>query len=251
MFLTLLWRDIRSRFINSYTGWLWLLINPLLLLAVYAFVFGVIFRARVPEGLDVPFVVWLSMGLWPWLAFADGVLRASDSMPQYKALISKVAIPRELLVLSSATSAFLMQLLGCIVVLILVAALGTPVHWSGLPLALLIMIILYGLCCGLGLIMAALRVYFRDLEQLLPTLLMFAFFLTPIIYSPDMLPEQYRDWWMLNPMAQLLTELRSALLEGQWLPSSLTGLLLFIAIGMCYFGLVFFRRLSPYFEDFL
>ncbi|NCO19233.1 MAG: phosphate ABC transporter permease, partial [Gammaproteobacteria bacterium] len=85
MFFNLLQRDLRSRFIGSFSGWLWLLVNPLLLLGVYALVFGVIFRARAPEGLDVPFIAWLAVGLWPWLAFSDAIQRASESIPQHAA----------------------------------------------------------------------------------------------------------------------------------------------------------------------
>ena len=251
MFLNLLTRDLRGRFIGSYTGWLWLFINPILLLAVYALVFGVIFQARVPEGLDIPFVIWLALGLWPWLAFSEAIVRASESMPQHANLISKVALPREFLALSGATSAFLLQLFGYLVVLILVRLLGIPVHLSGVLHALLILVVLFLFACGLGLIASALRVFFRDLEQLLPTLLMFSFFLTPIIYSPQMLPENLRNWVMLNPLANLLTDLRSALLEGTAWPSGFTVMMLLLAVFVFLMARIFFNRLSPYFEDFL
>ena len=105
LFRQLLTREIRSRFIGSATGWIWLIVTPLLLLAVYAFVFGVIFRARVPEGLDMPFVAWLAVALWPWLAFfprpCSEARRPSSS---HAALIAKVAVPRHLLVVTSVTA---------------------------------------------------------------------------------------------------------------------------------------------------
>ncbi|MEM7054912.1 MAG: ABC transporter permease [Pseudomonadota bacterium] len=251
MFFDLLVRDLRSRFIGSYTGWLWLLINPLLLLGAYALVFGVIFQARVPAGLDVAFVVWLAIGLWPWLAFSESIVRASESMPQHSNLISKVALPRELLTLSVATSAFLLQLLGYFVVLLSVSLMGAPIHLSGLPHALVILLVLYILACGFGMIAAALRVFFRDLEQLLPTLLMFGFFLTPILYSPQMLPENLQKWIMLNPIAGLLVDSRVALLEGKVWPSWTTAVMLLAAIVIFVFAKMLFNRLSPYFEDFL
>jgi hypothetical protein len=119
-------RDIRSRFIGSASGWIWLILTPLLLLAVYGFVFGVIFRARVPDGLDIPFVAWLAVALWPWLAFSEGALRGSRSILEHSALISKVAIRRELLVISSVTSAFLLHLAGYLVVLL--ASLAGHAH---------------------------------------------------------------------------------------------------------------------------
>ena len=251
MFLQLLLRDLRSRFIGSYTGWLWLLINPLLLLAMYALVFGLIFQARVPPGLDVPFVIWLAMGLWPWLAFSESILRASESMPQHANLISKVALPRELLALSGATSAFFLQFAGFLVVLVTMRIMEVPIYLSGIPHALFILGIFFVLSCGLGLIAAALRVFFRDLEQLLPTILMFGFFLTPIIYSVQMIPDELQAWIMLNPFAILVTDMRSALLEGTIWPSGPAMGIGLIAIVLFLIGKGFFNRLSPFFEDFL
>ncbi len=251
MFLDLISRDLRSRFIGSYTGWLWLLINPLLLLGVYAFVFGVIFKARVPENMEVSFVVWLALGLWPWLAFSEGIVSASESMPRYKNLISKVAVPREILALSTATASFVLQMVGFVVVLVLISLLGVTIHWSGLIHAASILTTLFILSCGIGLFAAALRVYIPDIEQLLPTMLMFGFFLTPIIYAPEMLPEAFGVWLDLNPMAGLLTDLRGALLVGDAFPSLATGVFAAISALIFLLGMMFFRRMSPFFEDFL
>lgn len=248
---SLLRRDIRSRFIGSASGWIWLILTPLLLLAVYGFVFGVIFRARVPAGLDIPFVAWLAVALWPWLAFSEGVLRGSRSILDHSALISKVAIRRELLVISSVTSAFLLHLVGYLVVLLALRWLGTPIHFSGLPAALLTLLTLYFFALGVGMALAALQVFVRDLEQALPTLFMFWFFLTPILYAPEMLPERFSGWLQLNPMTWWMAEIRGPLLWGELLPGlALLGLALG-ALLVLWLGWRLFRRLSPHFEDFL
>ncbi|QOC23055.1 ABC transporter permease [Wenzhouxiangella sp. AB-CW3] len=247
----LIWRDIRSRFIGSASGWIWLILTPLLLLAVYGFVFGVIFRARVPDGLDIPFVAWLAVALWPWLAFSEGVLRGSRAILEHSALISKVAIRRELLVVSSVTSAFLLHLAGYLVVLVALQLTGTPVHFAGLPTVALTLLTLYLFALGLGLGLAAVQVFLRDLEQALPTLFMFWFFLTPILYAPEMLPERFSGWLDLNPMTWWMTQVRGPLLWGELLPGM--ALLALGAAGLLalYLGWRLFRRLSPYFEDFL
>lgn len=251
MFRDLLIRDLRGRFIGSYSGWLWLIFNPLLLLAVYGFVFGTIFSARVPAGLDAPFVVWLAVALWPWLGFSESILRASDSMPRHAGLISKVALPRELLTISSSTASFLLQMVGYAVVLTFVALTGVKIHVLGLPSALLVLAVMLALATGLGLIAAALRVFLRDIEQLLPTLLMFWFFLTPILYAPEMLPDSLQNVWMFNPLAGLVNDLRAALLTGQAVPGAATLWMIPVALVVLLAGRAFFRRLSPYFEDFL
>ena len=250
-FILLLRRDIRSRFVGSASGWIWLVLTPLLLLAVYGFVFGVIFRARVPEGLDIPFVAWLAVALWPWLAFSEGALRGSRSILEHSALISKVAIRRELLVISSVTSAFLLHLVGYLVVLLALRWLGTPIHFSGLPAAMLSLLTLYVFALGLGMGLAALQVFVRDLEQALPTLFMFWFFLTPILYAPEMLPERFSRWLHLNPMTWWMDEIRSPLLWGELLPGMALAALAFASLLVLWLGWRLFRRLSPHFEDFL
>ncbi|MGK7295444.1 MAG: ABC transporter permease [Candidatus Wenzhouxiangella sp. M2_3B_020] len=251
MLIQLTRRELRSRFVGSTAGWLWLIVNPLLLLAVYSVVFGMIFQARAPESLDIPFVVFLAVALWPWLGFSDAILRASESIPDHAALISKVPLKRELLALSSGTASFVLQLAGYAVVLLVMSLVGFPVSPAGLPAALLTLFALLLLANGLGLIAATLRVFFRDLQQLLPTLLMLWFFLTPILYAPEFLPERLRPLVYANPIAGLMGDLRAALLEGQVVPGAATWIMLVAAAGVFAFGLWFFRRLAPFFEDFL
>lgn len=251
LFRQLLVRDIRSRFVGSASGWLWVVITPLLLLAVYGFVFGVIFRARVPEGLDMPFVAWLATALWPWLAFSEGVQRGSQSILQHSALVSKVALRRELLVVASVTSVFILHMAGYAAVLIVLKAIGVPVHLSGIPSMILTLLTLYLLALGLGLALAAIQVFIRDLEQALPTLFMFWFFLTPILYAPEMLPGRMAHLLELNPLTWWMGEIRNALLMGQDWPSLALPVLAAGAGLVLWLGLRLFRRLSPYFEDFL
>jgi len=244
-------REVRNRLINSSSGWLWLVVTPLLLLAVYGFVFGVIFNARVPEGLEMPFVAWLAVALWPWLAFSEGLLRGSQAILQHSGLISKVAIPRELLVLSTQSAVFVLHMIGYAVVLVAVQLLGTDLAWHGLPYALLVLVTLYLFGLGLGLMLAALQVFVRDLEQVLPTLVMFWFFMTPILYAEELLPQRMVWWLQFNPMTWWVEEIRSALFVGKWLPDGVFLGLLCGAVLALLVGLAVFKRLSPNFEDFL
>lgn len=251
LLLQLTIREVRSRFVGSASGWIWLILTPLLLLAVYGFVFGVIFQARVPAGLDIPFVAWLAVALWPWLAFSEGVLRGSQAILQHSALVSKVSLPRELLVVSSVTSVFILHMAGYLAVLVVLQLLGTPIYWLSIPSLILTLLTLYLLALGMGLALSAVQVFVRDLEQALPTLFMFWFFLTPILYAPDMLPDDLAHWIGLNPMTWWMAEIRSALLQGQWMPGlTLVGLALGSMLAVAG-GAVLFRRMSPHFEDFL
>lgn len=244
-------REVRSRFIGSASGWIWLILNPLLLLAVYSFVFGVIFQARVPPGLDMPFVAWLAVALWPWLMFSEGVLRGAQAIRNHAALISKVAMPRELLVLAAVASVFVLHLVGYFAVLLVLAASGVELYWQGLGKAFLGLLTLYILTNGMALALSAVQVYVRDLEQALPTLFMFWFFLTPILYAPSLLPEQYVGWLDFNPMTWWMNEIRTALLHGEAVPGWPALALAAASLLVLWLGRSIFRRLSPYFEDFL
>jgi len=244
-------REVRSRFIGSASGWVWLILNPLLLLAVYSFVFGVIFQARVPPGLDMPFVAWLAVALWPWLMFSEGVLRGAQAIRDHAALISKVAMPRELLVLAAVAAVFVLHLAGYAAVLLVLAIIGVDLHWPGFPRLFLALATLYMLTNGLALALSAVQVYIRDLEQALPTLFMFWFFLTPILYAPSLLPAGYAGWLDWNPMTWWMGEIRAALLHDQAVPGWAAVALVVGSVLVLWLGRGVFRRLSPYFEDFL
>ena len=251
MLKILIEREIRSRFIGSVSGWIWLVVTPLLFLAIYAFVFGVIFRARVPEGFAVPFWSWLAVALWPWLAFSEGLQRAAGSINQHAALISKVAFPRHLLVHSNLASVFLLHSIGYLVVLLCVEWFATDIDWLSLPYTFAVIAALYLLALGLGFMLASTQVFLRDVEQLLPTVLLFWFFLTPIIYAPEMMPELLQGLLIYNPMTWWVEEIREALFIGKRAPD-LILLSMVIGASVVYAaGRSMFNHLSPHFEDFL
>jgi len=160
-------------------------------------------------------------------------------------------VRRELLTLSASTAAFVLQVVGYAIVLIFVAVLGIDLSWIGLPAALLALGVLLLLASALGLFVAALRVFVRDVQHLLPTLLMFWFFATPILYAPEMLPDHLRGIATGNPLAWLLGDIRAALFSGQVLPGAATLGALPAAALLFWLALRFYRRLSPHFEDFL
>lgn len=251
LFVDLTRRELRGKMSHSGFGWVWLMISPLLLLAVYGFVFGVIFAARVPEGLAVTFIAWLAVALWPWLAFSDSVQQAALSIPQHRALLSKVALPRELLALSSQAATFMVHAGSYLLVLLVLQWLGNPLTWSGLGHLLLLLLLLQGLAAGLGLWLATLQVFFRDLKQILPIVMMLWFFLTPILYAPEMLPIDMRGWLQVNPMTWWMDEIRAAMFAGKALPdTAILGLVALAAVVLAS-GVAVFKRMAPHFEDFL
>lgn len=251
VFQQLVSRAIRTDYLENLTGFAWLLLQPLLLLAVYAFVFTVIFKARVPDTGAVGFVPFLAIAFWPWTAFSEAVLRASGSVSSNAALIGKVAFPSELLPLSTVTATFLMHMAGYLAVLLVIQLLGTPIHWLGLAAALPLLLLLWLFSCALALFASALQVFVRDVAQILPPLMTFWFFTTPILYSASLLPPQLGAVMQFNPMAWYVDRLRDFLLIGDFGLVATDAVVPLVTLALAWLALKFFRRFSPHFEDFL
>jgi ABC-type polysaccharide/polyol phosphate export permease len=250
-FQNLVIRQIRQDYLENLTGFAWLILQPLMLLAVYAFVFSTIFKARIPEAADVGFVPYLAVAFWPWTAFSEAILKANSSITANSALIGKVAFATEQIPLATVTATFIMHLIGYFAVLIVLQLMGTSIHWLFLLLVLPIMLLMWVFACAIALFCSAIQVFVRDLAQILPPLMTFWFFTTPILYSASYLPESIQQFAKLNPMAWFVARLRELLLFGQ-INFGLTALfiVLFIVI-FSWASLRFFRRFSGHFEDFL
>lgn len=250
-FRNLVLRQIRQDYLENITGFAWLIVQPLLLLAVYAFVFTTIFKARVPDSGGVGFVPWLAVAFWPWTAFSEAVLRASGSITAHGALVTKVAFANEQLPLATVTSTFLMHMAGYLAVLLLLAVIGTPIHWPGLLGAVPVLALLWLFAAALALFLSASQVFVRDVSQMLPPLMTFWFFSTPILYSPEILPEPVARLMAWNPMSPFVAQLRNMLLFGEF-SLSLAGVAIALAVPLLFWlSLTYFRRFSGHFEDFL
>lgn len=243
-------REIFTRFAGSTLGFLWAVLGPLLLLGIYSFVFGQIFRQRLADLGTDSYTLFVAIALWPWMMFSDGILRCMQSIHTNAALVKKVAFPHLLLVLAALNGVFLIHLAGYVAVLVVMAAAGMPVKLAGIPVALITIATLYLLALAAGAILAALQTLLRDVEQAVAPAIMMLHYLTPVLYPINMIPAEYRQWLTWNPLAFAMQRLRDGLLLAsvpQWADF---GMLVFAAT-LATLGVAFFARLSPYFEDFL
>jgi ABC-type polysaccharide/polyol phosphate export permease len=228
---------------------LWALLHPLMLLAVYHFVFTLVFRAGSFEGKS--FLLFVAVALWPWLAAQESLQRATISLAGYAGLIRKVAFPHELVIYASVAANLALQFAGYLAVLIVLALFGEPVQFVGLLLAIPLWIVMAVAVTGFALCFAALQVFIRDVEHVLMPVLMILMYLTPILYPLSAVPEQMRVWVAANPFGWLVARLRDSLLDGrlalEW------GDLVAVACAALLFagGRWLFLRLSPHFEDFV
>jgi lipopolysaccharide transport system permease protein len=243
-------RDIKSRYVGSASGLGWTLMQPLALLAIYGFVFTAIFQLKFPELGNVGFVAFLAIALWPWQMFQDGVQRSIMAIQSNAGLIRKVAFPRELLVYAAVIAAFVVHLIGYVVVLVALRLTGESLQIAGIFLALLMVVALFLACVGLGLILSAVQVVVRDVEHIVGPLFMVLFYATPILYPLNMVPERYRGLLLWNPLTLVMSRLRDGLLGGA-LPEWSDVLIIVLAALFVVGANAFFHRVAPHFEDFL
>lgn len=251
IFWQLVSRSIRTDYLDNLTGFAWLILQPLLLLAVYAFVFTTIFQARVPDGMETGFVPYLAVAFWPWTAFSEAVLKSAGTVTANAALIGKVAFPSELLPLSMVTATFVMHMAGYVAVLAVLAITGTGIHWLGVLAALPVLLMMCVLAGAIGLFASALQVFVRDVAQILPPLMTFWFFMTPILYSSAQLPDGLARVLAWNPMGWFVGYLRSAVLAGSIEVTGTAWAIAGASVFLLWLSLRFFRRLCGHFEDFL
>ena len=250
-FKNLVVRQIRQDYLENITGFAWLILQPLILLAVYAFVFSTIFKSRIPEAEEIGFVPYLAVAFWPWTAFSEAILRANNSITANGALIGKVAFATEQIPLATVTATFIMHLIGYLAVLIVLQLMGTGIHWLYMLLAIPVVLLMWVFACAISLFTSAIQVFVRDVAQMLPPLMTFWFFTTPILYSPTYLPALIQKVMQWNPMAWFVARLRELLLFGEVNFDYKSLLFVMLIAIFAWLSLRFFRRFSGHFEDFL
>jgi lipopolysaccharide transport system permease protein len=244
-------RELSNRFAGSLSGGLWALLQPLLQLAITSFVFVHVFKARVP-GADSPgYIPFLAVAFWPWTAFAEAVLRSTTAIQDNAALIGKVALPREILVVASVASSFAIHIVGFLAVVLVLAAMGYGLQLGHVPLALLLYVPLFAFALGCALLCAAVQVFVRDLVQALGQVLPLLMFTAPIYYARDLLPERFRSLIDFNPFTFYAESFRVALLDYGRFDAGRMTIALLTALVALFVGHWVFRRLDRHFEDFL
>ncbi len=238
-------RDLKARYKNSVIGIVWSLLNPLLMM----FIFTWVFTAMVPNRTIRAFPVFFLCGLLPWQYFTGGLTASTGSLVAHANLIKKVYFPREVLPLSAVLS----NLVHFLIALVVLFALMLFFHirfTKWLLLLPFIILIQTAFTAGLGLALSVLNVFYRDVQHLLEVLLLGWFFLTPIFYPLDILPRDYNflgvtvDLWrwmqILNPMASIIAAYRDVLYWGRmvgldFLARTAVTCFLFLIIGFAVF----------------
>ena len=245
----LLWgmtgRNVRSQYKQSILGYAWIFINPLMQILVLTFVFSAILR--VPS-LGIPFPLFVFVALLPWMFFSSAVSGATDSITGSASLVTKVYFPREILVTAVVLSRIVDLLFGLLILLGLMIIYSEPPSWTVVWVPVIFAIQLL-FTVGIALPLAALNLFFHDVRYLVGVALMTWFYLTPIIYPVDIVPERYRIVFDLNPLALVVNAYRRVLLmeiSPSWdrLLLGLAGSILTLLIGY-----YLFKRMEAGFAD--
>jgi len=240
----LTWRELQVRYSNSVLGIVWSLLYPLMLTVFFSLAFTALNTHPVPN-----YPVFFLAALLPWNTFSATLLSATHSITGNSALVNRVAFPREIIPLGITAANAISFLIALIPLALLMLWYGVPFTWALLWFPFLLGAqILFTM--GLGLLLAALNVYLRDIQQFIEVFMLPWFFLTPIVYTPEALPVSLRSIVLaLNPMANLVTLYRQVIYAGQAPDLPWLGLA-FLEGGLALLvGLVIFNRLAPHFVD--
>ncbi len=251
LFKSFFWREFSSQYLTSTGGLLWSVVLPLALLGIYAFVFTRIFEARVPGWESAGFIPFLAVAFWPWIAFSESLSRAASAITDNEAIIGKIAMPHEVLVLARVAATFALNVFGYVAVLLVLLATGTELHLVGILGSLVVLLQLLLLAAALGLIVGATQVYVRDIGHALPPILTLWFFASPILYGPELIPSEYRDVFAANPMFLYSQQLREMWLNGSFYFPAYAWLQLLLILLLFAAAWFYFQRLSQRFEDYL
>lgn len=245
-------RDIESKYRGSILGLFWLIFNPILMLLVYTFVFSVVFQAKWGGGSGdkIEFALILFIGLIVYNLFSENVARSPTSIISNVNYVKKVMFPLEVIAIVNMISSLFNCAISVIILLVAYTIFyGVPHLSSGLVPFVLLPVVLWGL--GIGWFLSALGVYLRDVSQVVGVFLTALMFLSPIFYPVSALPDFYQQLVQLNPLSNVIEQMRDVLFWGRGV--NLFDLLLNVVVSLVVakIGFVFFQKARKGFADVL
>ncbi|MDD3343427.1 MAG: ABC transporter permease [Sulfurospirillaceae bacterium] len=207
--------EFRTKFVRSRLGAIWMIAHPLAQVAIYALVLSAVLSTKFPGvQSQYAYAVYLMAGMLAWTLFAEVFSRSLTIFIDNGNLLKKMSFPKIALPLIVFGTAIINNLLLLISILVVFGILGHPLFLSLIWLILLISLTL-SLAAGLGLIAGIMNVFIRDIGQMMPIVLQFWFWLTPVVYVSSIIPEKYKYLLMLNPMSSVVMSYQDVLLYGR------------------------------------
>ena len=239
------YRTVQARYQQSLLGVLWAIAQPVAQVAIYSFIFTVI--VQVDTG-GIPYPVFNFAAMAPWLFFSSSLADMVTSLVANMNLVTKIYFPREILPTAAMLARLLDFVIGLVIVLLLMFFYRLPIypqHLLFLPVIILIQLVLMA---GLGLIGAALNVFYRDIQHVFTLLLRIWMYACPVVYPVSRVPEEYRTLYFLNPMSGIIEAYRAVILYGRF-PDNTLYLATVVSCVIFVFGWFVFKRAEPKFAD--
>jgi lipopolysaccharide transport system permease protein len=241
-----IWRDLKVRYKQTLLGAAWAVLQPLMTMVIFSVIFGKLANIQPPAG--IPYPVFSYAALLPWQLFSGALSNASTSLVGNQSMITKVYFPRLLLPLASVLSGLVDFGIAFIVLLGLMVYYHISPTWAVLFLPLFILLALAS-ALAISLWLSAFNVRYRDFKYVIPFLLQFWMYATPIVYPSTMIPEKYRLIFGLNPMTGVVGGFRWALLGMKGEVGSLLVIAVIIVAILLTTGLIYFQRMEQTFAD--
>jgi lipopolysaccharide transport system permease protein len=249
LFRVLAWRDLAVRYKQTVIGVAWALIRPLLTMVVFTVIFGRI--AKMPSDGTAPYALLVFAGMLPWTFFSTGLSEASNSLVNNANLISKVYFPRLIVPIATVVVAFADFLISFLILVLLMAWYEFFPGWQLLILPAFI-VLTFLVSMGPALWITALNVKYRDFRYVIPFMVQFGLYVSPVGFSSSVVPDKWRLLYSLNPIVGIIDGFRWCILGGQsrlYLPGLAASI--GVAVFFLWFGIHQFRRTEKSFADLL
>jgi teichoic acid transport system permease protein len=250
LLFSLAWKDFKRRFAGSYFGTVWAFIQPLITIVVYWVAFQYGFKSGSLG--NVPFILWFTAGIVPWLFMSEAISSASNSLLEYSYLVKKVIFQVDILPLAKIISSLFIHFFFVGLLIVICCVLG---YW---PTMYALQFFYYLFCSitfvfAFSLVTSSVIVFFRDLGQIINIILLIGMWVTPLFWDIGIVPEQYRFIEKLNPFFYIVQGYRDSFTEGVWFWQRYNHSIYFwvVTLLLLILGSVIFNRLKPHFPDVL
>lgn len=250
LLLDLVKNDFKSRYLNNYLGILWAFIQPTVMILIFWFVFEIGFKSAPVQ--NVPFILWFIAGMIPWFFIAESITSSTNAILDNAFLVKKIVFRVSLLPIVKIVSALIIHIffVSFMLCMYLIYGFEFNIHWIQVFYYLFSLLILL---LGIGWITSSIVIFFRDINQVISMFLQLLFWLTPLFWSLDILPEKYHFYLKLNPFYYITQGYRDSLIDHVWFWEKTSETLQFWSITVIMFclGAIVFRKLKPHFADVL
>lgn len=243
-------RDYKNRYLGSFLGFVWTIIQPLVMIFVLWFVFVVAFK-NGPVG-EFPFIAWLTIGLVPWYFFSEALITETGVLQEYSYLVKKMQFQTAILPIIKLLSSFITHVIFIIIgiTILTISGVDFSFYWLQMFYYLSAMIVFL---LGIGWALSSLQVFVKDIAQIVSVILQFGFWLTPILWNYQIIPEKYEFLFKLNPMFYIVEGYRNSFLYHIpfWKNPNMTIYFWLLTFAILIIGTILFRKLKSHFADVL